>query len=412
VRVALCPAPWRGRRVLAALAATYDGAEGRTAAHDHATALLKRALSFEGAVHLVSTGTEALVMALTAIGASAGDEVVVSTFNCPSVVDAILEAQLVPVLCDVREDGTPGAAEIRQKLSARTVAVLMTHVLGAVCDVAEIATLCRERGLTLIDDAAQVFGRAPSTAQLGTCGDLGVLSFGRHKPIYAGGGGALLVRDVQRYPALLRLRNVPDDRARAVRSLLRPLAHDRAQRIASGLVVRHRFKDVAEALTARRFAFEGASMSASEAMVLAGELREHGTRRWRVRSHHERYRRGFAGSRLITARGFEPGVAASFHTVLVPPLVRHELATRLARAGVETTWLYYPLHRVPQYARFASGQYPGAEWLWPRTLCLPCRSSHTAEDIDHVVRAFVRSAAEVDRQDSRAWGTFQRGLVG
>jgi dTDP-4-amino-4,6-dideoxygalactose transaminase len=78
----------------------------------------------------------------------------------------------------------------------------------------------------------------------------------------------------------------------------------------------------------------------------------------------------------------------NFLPLLCRPARRHAIAAQLAAHGVETTWLYYPLHRVGKYAAWATpGSYPRADAAWRETMCVPCRGWHRPRQIARVRNA-------------------------
>lgn len=190
--------PWLDAADAAALQHTLAGgmiAQGETAAQfEHAMA---RWLAAPGAVATAS-GTAALGLALRALDA-AGGEVVLPTYVCRSVLDAVVHAGAQPVLCDAGPDWLVRAEDVAPHLTPRTRAVVVPHLYGLFADVAAIRAL----GVPVVEDAAQALGDASAHA---AGADFIALSFHPTKCLTTGEGGMLLARD----PALLA-------RARALR---------------------------------------------------------------------------------------------------------------------------------------------------------------------------------------------------
>ncbi|MGE4553724.1 MAG: DegT/DnrJ/EryC1/StrS family aminotransferase, partial [Desulfovibrionaceae bacterium] len=104
----------------------------------------------------VSSGTAALDVLVAALGLGPGDEVVLPAFTIISCVQQIVRAGATPVFADCREDTwCLDAATVAPRITPRTRAVLAVHIYGLSVDMGPLAALCRERGLTLLEDAAQ-----------------------------------------------------------------------------------------------------------------------------------------------------------------------------------------------------------------------------------------------------------------
>lgn len=122
-----------------------------------------------------------------------GQKVIVSPYTISDVINMVICAGGVPVFADL-EPGTCNvdAAEIEKLIDDDTGAVMVTHLHGLSCDMAKISRLCRERGVPLIEDAAQAFGARFEGKALGTFGDAGIYSFGMYKNLNAFFGGMVV----------------------------------------------------------------------------------------------------------------------------------------------------------------------------------------------------------------------------
>ena len=102
----------------------------------------------------VGSGTAALVLALKALCADPDDEVILPTYVCRSVADAVVQAGLTPVFCDVGENWTMTADTVAPHVSGKTRAIIVVHLYGIV-----VETSCFRRfGVSLIEDCCQAFG--------------------------------------------------------------------------------------------------------------------------------------------------------------------------------------------------------------------------------------------------------------
>jgi perosamine synthetase len=135
-----------------------------------------------------ASGTAALVLALNAIGMSCNDEVIIPTYVCRSVLDAVLTAGAIPVLCDVDEYGVVTAESVAPHIGKRTRAIIAVHIFGHPCDVMGLKSF----GIPIVEDACQALGLLVGHRMAGSLGDVGVLSFHATKCLTTGEGGMLV----------------------------------------------------------------------------------------------------------------------------------------------------------------------------------------------------------------------------
>ena len=141
----------------------------------------------------VANGTEAITIALRAMGVGPGDEVVVPSFTFYASVEAIPPTGARPVFCDVDPDTfCVTAASVAAVLTPRTKAVVAVHLFGNVAPVAEIEAL----GVAVLEDAAQAAGSRSAAGRPGALGTAATFSFFPSKNLAAfGDGGAITTND-------------------------------------------------------------------------------------------------------------------------------------------------------------------------------------------------------------------------
>ena len=337
-------------------------------------------------ITLVDSGTSALVLAFRAGGISPGDEVIVPTFNCPQVADAVIRVGAVPVLCDVdAASGVASAATAAAVLTSRTRGVVITHQFGVLQrESIELASWGRDAGLVVVDDAAQAFGCKLDGHLAGGLGHFGVLSFGPSKPLSAGGGGALVGVEIGDPPAA---RNASAEwRAAAVSSIQR---HPTVRRVIRRPAPRARFTDVKAALEAKPTEVPDPSGMYMWNERLLLEQAEH----WReiTASRADRLRRlssFVSGGGIQLMRRSDESSNHAFAWLRVPADQRFDIGSSLSRAGYQCSWYHLPLHRISRYSRFARGSVQGSEALWPTILQVPCRglSSRRLEQLGRFLR--------------------------
>lgn len=164
----------------------------------------------------VSSGTAALETAVQALGLPAGSEVIMPAFTIISCAQAIVKAGLVPVVVDCREDTwNMDVAQIEEKISSRTSAIMIVHIYGITVDIDPILKLAKEYNLKIIEDAAQAHGLAYKGILCGRFGDVSIFSFYPNKLITCGEGGMILTDDEALADKCRKIRNLcflPDKR--------------------------------------------------------------------------------------------------------------------------------------------------------------------------------------------------------
>jgi dTDP-3-amino-3,4,6-trideoxy-alpha-D-glucose transaminase len=150
-----------------------------------------------GATHAVgvANGTDAITIALRAMGVGPGDEVVVPSFTFYASAEAIPPTGATPVFCDIDPDTYCVTADtVRAALTPRTKAVIAVHLFGNVAPVAEIEAL----GVPVIEDAAQAAGSRFTAGRPGALGAAATFSFFPSKNLGAfGDGGMITTSDEQ-----------------------------------------------------------------------------------------------------------------------------------------------------------------------------------------------------------------------
>lgn len=158
----------------------------------------RRFAGYIGASHgiAVCNGTAALEVALFAAGVGEGDEVIMPSFTIISCALAALRLGAVPVLVD-SEPETWGmdVAAIAGRITPKTKAIMPVHIYGHPVDMDPVLDLARDRGLVVVEDAAEVHGAEYKGRKCGTLGHVSAWSFYANKIITTGEGGMVLTSD-------------------------------------------------------------------------------------------------------------------------------------------------------------------------------------------------------------------------
>ncbi|MEQ3554144.1 aminotransferase class I/II-fold pyridoxal phosphate-dependent enzyme [Pseudonocardia nematodicida] len=143
----------------------------------------------------VNSGTSALVAALVGAGVGPGDEVLVPAYTWVSTAAAALAVGAVPVLVEIDESLTMDPADLKDRISPRSKAVLPVHMGNHVADMDAIMEVAAAHDLVVVEDACQAIGVTYRGRRVGSIGHAAAFSFNQHKNIRSGEGGALMTND-------------------------------------------------------------------------------------------------------------------------------------------------------------------------------------------------------------------------
>ena len=342
------------QQVLEAVAAVVDS--GRFVLGPNVEAFEREVADHLGARHAVgvNSGTDALVIALRALGVGDGDEVVTTAFTFFATAESVSAVGATPVFVDIDTDTfCLDVAQVEAALTPRTRAVLPVHLFGRAADMDPLLALARAHGLAVVEDVAQAFGARHRGRRLGTLGHLGAFSFFPSKNLGALGDGGLVVTD--------------DDALAESCRMLR--AHGGRGKYQNEMVGYNSRLDEIQAAVLR---------------VKLPHVDEWNRGRRRVAQRYSGLIGGLGGVATPDA-----GAEHVFHqyTVRVGGSRRDEVRGHLGQAGIDTM-VYYPtpLHRLPVYAdAHARRRLPEAERASREVLSLPMSALPFDETQEEVV---------------------------
>ena len=147
----------------------------------------------------VSSGTASLHMALLGLGIGSGDEVIIPALTFVADINVVKMVGATPVLadCSSYSNWNISAETIKTQITPKTKAVVVVHYGGYPCEMDKIVTLCKRRGLYLIEDVAHAPDAKYKGKACGTFGDYGCFSFFTNKNLSVGEGGMLITKNKQ-----------------------------------------------------------------------------------------------------------------------------------------------------------------------------------------------------------------------
>jgi dTDP-4-amino-4,6-dideoxygalactose transaminase len=369
VRVPFFDAAAQQRSVRAeVLAAVEEVLEGARFILGPQVGELERAFAeLAGVAHAVgvSSGLDALRLALAALGVQPGDEVILPANTYIATALAVSAVGARPVLVDC-DPGTyliePG--QIEPAITPRTRAVIPVHLTGQAADMDAVGELARAHGLWVVEDAAQAHGASFGGRPCGAMGTLGCFSFYPSKNLGAcGDAGMVTTGDRELADRVQRLRNYGED---------------------------GKYHHVEKGTNAR--------LDTLQAAVLLVKLRRLAAWNDARREHAATYRRLLAGVGDLGFQAAAPGSTHVYHLFVVETGQRDRLREHLQGAGVQTGVHYpVPIHLQPAYRDLGHkpGDFPSTERLAGRMLSLPMypelRPDQLAYVADQVARFFAGS---------------------
>lgn len=147
----------------------------------------------------VSSGTAALRVALASLGVSKNDEVITQSFTFVATVEAIIESGAKPICTEIDNTLNMCPDDLLMKITKKTKAVILVHMLGSPGNLSKIKSICKERKIYLIEDTAWGIGGKFKNKFLGTIGEIGTFSFDFAKTITTGEGGMLLFKNKKHF---------------------------------------------------------------------------------------------------------------------------------------------------------------------------------------------------------------------
>ncbi len=301
----------------------------------------------------VSSGTDALVLALRAVGLGPGDEVLTTPFTFQAHVEAIIRVGATPVFVDIDPDTFNLSPErVATAVTSASRTILPVHLFGQAADMDPLLAIARSHSLAVIEDCAQSFGGDYKGRHLGSLGTLGCFSFYPTKNLGAlGDAGAVVTNDPNLAQALRLLRN-----------------HGIAQKYRSEML--------------------GYNARLDELQAAALRVKLKHVDKWNAARREAAH---YYSKLLRDCGGIVPPCETSYgthtyhrYTVRIPDGRREGAAEKLREAGVETQ-VCYPSAIYRQMPFSAPVFLPETERATQEVLCLPLWAEIPRDTQDRVV---------------------------
>ena len=303
----------------------------------------------------VANGTDAIAIALRALGVGPGDEVVVPSITFFATVEPVVTIGATPVFCDVDEQTwCMTAATVEPVITERTKALVPVHLYGNPAPITELMELARPRGIKVLEDAAQAHGATLGGRMAGAVGDAATFSFFPSKNLGGfGDGGAVVTSDAEVASRARRLRFHGSE--------------DKRHHTEAGY--NSRLDEI----------------QAAGLRVLLPHLPE-----WtRARRHAAEAYREAGLEEIVRIQAETEGGESCWHLFVVATPERDRLQEALTAAEIGARPYYeLPLYRQPAVERWApAAPLPNTERICAEMLALPMGTALDPEPIGEVVEA-------------------------
>jgi dTDP-4-amino-4,6-dideoxygalactose transaminase len=309
-----------------------------------------------------ASGSDALLLALMALGIGHGDEVITPPFTFVATVGAIERLHARTVFVDIDpETFNLNPRKIAKAVTSKTKAIMPVHLFGLSADLDPIMEVAAGHGLAVIEDAAQAIGACYKGKPVGSIGTMGCFSFFPSKNLGGAGDGGLITTNDERLADKLKTLRLHGGRTKYRYELL-------------GMNSR---------------------LDALQAAILRVKLKH--LDKWAAGRQHNanRYRELFAEFKLETcvkAPVVPSGYVHVYNQFTIRAKQRDSLKEHLRQSGVPTEIYYpYPLHLEPAFAGLGHkrGDFPVCEQTCSEVLSLPIFPELTDDQLRTIVRAVV-----------------------
>lgn len=318
----------------------------------------------------VGNATQSLHLSMQSLGIGTGDEVIVPTFTFAATANAAIYCGAKPIFVDVHYDTfNMNPSEVKKKITKKTKAIIPVHYGGQSCDMDEILSLSKKYELRVIEDCAHALGTSYKNTKCGNMGIVGCFSFYPTKIITTGEGGMVTTNSNEIYNKIKILRSQgmnisPDEREKKAK-----WRYDIVD-----LGYNYRLDEIRSSLGVSQLR----------------RVCEFNKKRIKIAKKYHKLISKIKGI-CIPKNKEERNHIYHLYTIKIEneyQLTRDELFQKLYKNGIGTSVQYFPLHLMSYYKKnyfHNSSEFPVANDLKDKVLCLPIYPDMKSKDIEYVV---------------------------
>lgn len=346
----------------------------------------KKFAEYIGVKHAISvnSGTDALIIALKALGIKEGDEVITTPFTFFATAETVAMVGATPVFVDVDEATyNIDPSKIEEKITERTKAILPVHIFGQPANLNKIRDIANKYNLLVIEDACQAVGAALEGKRVGSIGDVGCFSFFPTKNLGGFGDGGMITTNDDNIATVCRAfkeHGMAQNGAKA-RYILDGVEDDLAGTVSpDGLYNPYKYYNYLIAYNSRLDAIQARVLD-----IKLDYLDGFNSKRTEIANFYEKELSSCVG--IITPKVKE-GMTPVWHQYAFRCDKKDEMGNFLASKGVGSAAFYpVPLHlqKAFAYLGYKEGDLPVAEMITKQTVCLPIFPELKQDELEYVV---------------------------
>lgn len=337
----------------------------------------------------VGNGTDALVIALKALGIGEGDEVITTPFTFFATAESISFVGATPVFVDVDINTyNIDPAKIEERITEKTKAIMPVHIFGQPCDMDSINEIAKKHNLKVIEDACQAIGSEYKGQKIGTLSDIACFSFFPTKNLGCAGDGGMIVTNDDELATICRALKTHGSGVNGQKAynIINNIEEDTAEDNATDNTVYNPLKYYNYLIG------QNSRLDEIQAAILRVKLRKLDDWNDSRREHARFYNEQLKDTELVTP--FEAkNVKHIYHLYILQSENRTELINYLKEKGI-ATGIYYPiplhLQKAYKFLGYKEGDLPNAEYLSHRTFAIPMFAELTDEEKEYIVETLKK----------------------
>ena len=307
-----------------------------------------------------TSGTTALQLAITSLGISNNDEVIVPSFTFAGSINSIINSGAKPVIVDVEpETWTIDLNEIKKAYTNKTKAIMIVHIYGQPCKIDEIKRFCKSKKILLIEDCAEAVGAKYKNRLVGLDGDCSCFSFFANKTLTTGEGGMAVFKSqkVAEYAKILRNHGM---------SISKNYWHNFAG-----------------------FNYRMTNIQAAIGVAQLERINSLLIKRKKIFDNYNRLLKKAKNVKLLPINDWSENSYWLYTVILDNNSTRDYVIKSLKNSGIDVRPSFYPLHLMPPYKKFSKSKCKISEQIGLCGMSLPS-SSVSFEEQKYIIDKLLK----------------------